>query len=58
MLIQPNPPKEYGRREAIASVGFKLDTVFATIRSCLETSGKLVTVLEEKVTPNISFQVL
>ena len=41
----------------IATIGFKLDTLFATIRTAIESSGKLSTVLEEKVTPNISFQV-
>ena len=41
----------------IATVGFKLDTLFATIRTAIESSGKLSTVLEEKVTPNLSFQV-
>ena len=42
---------------AVATVGFKLDTVFATIRSAFESTGKLTTVLEEKITPNMSFQV-
>lgn len=41
----------------IATVGFKLDTVFATIRTALESTGRLATVLEEKITPNLSFQV-
>ena len=42
---------------AVATVGFKLDTVFASIRSAFESTGKLTTVLEEKITPNMSFQV-
>jgi mitochondrial import receptor subunit TOM40 len=57
MLVEPSSEQGYGRREAVASIGFKLDTVFATIRSSFETSGKIATVLEEKVTPNILFQV-
>lgn len=42
----------------IATVGFKLDTLFATIRTSIESTGKLNTVLEEKVTPNLAFQVI
>jgi hypothetical protein len=35
-----------------------LDTVFATLRTAIESTGRLTTVLEEKVTPNFSFLVL
>lgn len=56
-LISPSTKSDFGKREAIATVGFKLDTVFATIRTAIESTGKLSTVLEEKVTPNMSFQV-
>lgn len=64
MLLLPSARGEPGRREGIlgvylgiATVGFKLDTVFATIRAAIESTGRLTTVLEEKVTPNLGFQV-
>ncbi|KAJ3346596.1 translocase of outer mitochondrial membrane [Entophlyctis luteolus] len=46
-----------GRREGIASVGFKLDTVYATIRGMFDTMGRVSTVLEERMAPGLSFQV-
>ncbi|KAJ1539367.1 translocase of outer mitochondrial membrane [Cladochytrium tenue] len=48
---------EYGRREAIASVGFKLDTVYATIRSMIDSMGRVTTVIEERMSPGLSFQI-
>lgn len=41
----------------LASVGMKLDTVFATIRASIDTSGKVCMALEEKIAPVIRFQV-
>ncbi|KAI8892533.1 eukaryotic porin-domain-containing protein [Globomyces pollinis-pini] len=54
MLLTPQ--SKGARREAVATVGFKFDTVFATIRSAVETTGRVTTVLEEKISPGISFQ--
>ncbi|KAJ3257712.1 translocase of outer mitochondrial membrane [Boothiomyces macroporosus] len=55
-LLTPFSKGEPGRREAVASIGFKLDTVYATIRAAVETTGKIATVLEEKIAPGLSFQ--
>jgi hypothetical protein len=46
-----------GRREAVANVGFKLDTVYATIRGAVDTMGKVSAILEERMAPGLSFQV-
>ncbi|KAI9334278.1 eukaryotic porin-domain-containing protein [Obelidium mucronatum] len=46
-----------GRREGIASVGFKLDTVYATMRGMFDTMGRVSAVLEERMAPGLSFQV-
>ena len=45
-----------GRREGIATFGWKLDTVFATIRSSIDTQGRIGTVLEERIAPGIGLQ--
>jgi mitochondrial import receptor subunit TOM40 len=45
-----------GRREGIAMLGWKLDTIFATIRSSIDTQGRISTVLEERIAPGISLQ--
>ncbi len=45
-----------GKREGIATFGFKLDTVFATIRACFDSHGKVCTVLEERIAPGVAFQ--
>lgn len=50
--------REFGRREGIASVGFKLDTVFATIRGMLDTHGKVSAIIEERLAQGLSFQVM
>ncbi|KAJ3139080.1 translocase of outer mitochondrial membrane [Physocladia obscura] len=58
MLITPTTEAAGpGRREGIASVGFKLDTVYATIRGMFDTMGRVSTVLEERMAPGLSFQV-
>ncbi|KAJ3409909.1 hypothetical protein CcCBS67573_g01147 [Chytriomyces confervae] len=58
MLITPNSlAGGPGRREGIASVGFKLDTVYATMRGMLDTMGRVSAVLEERMAPGLSFQV-
>ncbi|KAH9269514.1 hypothetical protein BASA83_008464 [Batrachochytrium salamandrivorans] len=45
-----------GRREGMAAVGFKVDTVFTTIRAMLSSHGQVSAVLEEKIAPGISLQ--
>ncbi|KAI8621116.1 eukaryotic porin-domain-containing protein [Chytriomyces sp. MP71] len=58
MLITPNSAAAGpGRREGIASVGFKLDTVYATMRGMFDTMGRVSAVLEERMAPGLSFQV-
>lgn len=46
-----------GRRDAVASVGFKLDTIFATMRGSVDTMGKVVGVLEERMAQGLTLQV-
>jgi len=51
-------PKSAGsKREGIANMGFKLDTIYATIRGMIDTHGRVSTVLEEKIAPGLSFQI-
>ncbi|KAJ3287789.1 translocase of outer mitochondrial membrane [Borealophlyctis nickersoniae] len=45
-----------GRREGIATVAFKLDTISSTIRGQIDTQGRLGAVLEERIAPGISLQ--
>ena len=45
-----------GRREGIATLGWKFDTLFATIRSSIDTHGRISTVLEERIAPGIALQ--
>ncbi|KAJ3285584.1 26S proteasome regulatory subunit 4, partial [Borealophlyctis nickersoniae] len=45
-----------GRREGIATVAFKLDTISSTIREQSDTQGRLGAVLEERIAPGISLQ--
>lgn len=52
----PENPGGFGRREGIANIGFKLDTVNATIRAMVDTSGKLSTFIDERIIPGIAFQ--
>lgn len=57
MLATKSDFRQEGRREGVASVGFKLDTVFATIRGMVDTQGKVSSVIEEKLAQGLSFQV-
>ncbi|KAJ3023517.1 translocase of outer mitochondrial membrane [Thoreauomyces humboldtii] len=45
-----------GRREGLASVGFKLDTINSTIRAMVDTTGRLSAILEERIVGGIAFQ--
>ncbi|KAJ3417399.1 translocase of outer mitochondrial membrane [Chytridiales sp. JEL 0842] len=57
MLIVPGGPRTESRREGIATAGFKLDTIFATIRGALDTTGRVSAVVEERIAPGLSFQI-
>ncbi|KAJ3196339.1 hypothetical protein HK101_009255 [Irineochytrium annulatum] len=45
-----------GRREGVMSAGFKLETLFATIRGGIDSHGKVSTIVEERMAPGLSFQ--
>ncbi|KAJ3212658.1 translocase of outer mitochondrial membrane [Dinochytrium kinnereticum] len=45
-----------GKREGIASAGFKLDTVYATVRGMIDSHGRISSIVEEKMAPGLSFQ--
>ncbi|KAJ3044665.1 translocase of outer mitochondrial membrane [Rhizophlyctis rosea] len=45
-----------GRREGIATVGFKLDTIAATIRGQVDSQGRLSATVEERIAPGIALQ--
>ena len=44
-----------GRREAIASVGFKLQTVFSVVRGMIDTAGRVCGVSEYTLAPGLIF---
>jgi len=46
-----------GRKEALCTAGFKLDTNYATIRGIVDSKGKICTVLEERLAPGFAFTV-
>ena len=48
---------KYGRREGIASVGFKLQTVVAMIRGGFDTAGKVMGTVEYPLAPGLAFSV-
>jgi mitochondrial import receptor subunit TOM40 len=54
LLMTPGSEKQMGRRGGLASVGFKLETIYATIRGMVDTHGKVATVLEEKIAPGLA----
>lgn len=56
MLLTPSTARAPGRREGIAFVGFKLDTVYATIRAMVSSHGQVSAVVEEKIAPGLSLQ--
>ena len=57
LLATPSSSRIEGRREAVATVGFKLDTLFATMRGSVDSAGKISAVLEERLAQGLSFQV-
>ena len=54
MLMTPASGSAQGRRGGLASVGFKLETIYATIRAMVDSHGRVSTVLEEKIAPGLS----
>ncbi|KAJ3341065.1 translocase of outer mitochondrial membrane [Gonapodya sp. JEL0774] len=44
-----------GRREGIATVGFKAETMFAQIKGSIDTQGKVQAILEERLAPPLAF---
>lgn len=57
LLMTPAVEKALGRRGGLASIGFKLETIYATIRSMVDTHGRISTVLEEKIAPGLAFAI-
>jgi mitochondrial import receptor subunit TOM40 len=57
LLVVPAGPRAEARREGVASAGFKLDTVYATIRGGVDTTGRVSAAVEERMAPGLSFQV-
>ncbi|KAI8803056.1 eukaryotic porin/Tom40 [Cladochytrium replicatum] len=54
MLATAGSAKGDGRREGIATVGFKLDTPMATVRGSVTSGGHVQTIIEERLTPGLS----
>ncbi|KXS17980.1 hypothetical protein M427DRAFT_54199 [Gonapodya prolifera JEL478] len=46
-----------GRREGIATIGFKAETMFAQIKGSIDTQGKVQAVLEERLAPQLAFTI-
>ena len=46
-----------GRRGGLASVGFKLETIYANIRGMFDTHGRVSAIVEEKIAPGLSFSI-
>ncbi|KAI8910433.1 eukaryotic porin-domain-containing protein [Gorgonomyces haynaldii] len=57
LLMTPAVGGQPGKRNGIASAGFKLDTVWATIRAMFTSAGTLSCVLEERIVPGVSFTI-
>ncbi|KAI9209842.1 eukaryotic porin/Tom40 [Polychytrium aggregatum] len=57
MLMTPAGARGEGRREGIAAVGFKLDTVHSTIRGMFDSHGKVSAHIEERMAPGLTFQI-
>ncbi|KAI8918780.1 eukaryotic porin-domain-containing protein [Entophlyctis helioformis] len=56
MLLTPFAGGAPGKREGIATMGFKLDTIFASIRGMIDTHGRVSAVVEEMIAPGIKMQ--
>ncbi|TPX51044.1 hypothetical protein SeMB42_g01426 [Synchytrium endobioticum] len=57
LMVTMGSTRSEGMRNGLASVGFKMDTVFATVRGMIDTSGKVSTVIEERLAQGLSFQI-
>jgi mitochondrial import receptor subunit TOM40 len=51
-LTTPGP---MGRREAIASVGFKMQTIFSVVRGMIDTGGRVSGTSEYTLAPGLVF---
>jgi mitochondrial import receptor subunit TOM40 len=49
LLVSGGDAHGLGRREGLATVGFKLDTLFASIRASIDSHGRVATLVEERV---------
>lgn len=49
LLVSGGDARGIGRREGLATVGFKLDTLFASVRGSVDTHGRVATLLEERI---------
>lgn len=47
----------YGRREGIASVGFRLITVFSCLRGMIDTMGRVTGTADYTLAPGLTFNV-
>jgi len=47
----------YGRREGMAGIGFKLQTIFAAVRGGIDTTGKVSGVSEYTLAPGLVFNI-
>ncbi|KAJ3145086.1 translocase of outer mitochondrial membrane [Geranomyces michiganensis] len=56
LLLTPFGKMGPGRREGLATLGFKLDTIHSTMRGQVDTTGRLSAILEERIAPGIGFQ--
>ncbi|KAJ3179154.1 translocase of outer mitochondrial membrane [Geranomyces variabilis] len=56
LLLTPFSKMGPGRREGLATLGFKLDTIHSTMRGQVDTTGRLSAILEERIAPGIGFQ--
>ena len=50
-------PNRNGRREGIASVGFRLQTVFSVVRGMIDTMGRVSGVAEYTIAPGLMFSI-
>jgi mitochondrial import receptor subunit TOM40 len=57
LITQSNAEVGFGRREGIASVGFKLQTIYSVVRGMVDTMGKVSGVAEYVLAPGLTFNV-
>lgn len=57
VLLTPGQKGAPGKRAGVANVGFKLDTIHATIRGMLNSQGLIASHVEQKIAPGLSFTI-